>query len=93
MSVNEALANGNEATLSVENGKAPVSMEKTPVESPADSSTDDASLLAAVAAPSVVQADGSKKSFASIVSARSSFIQCHELTCTLNSKTILLSLS
>lgn len=80
VSVKEVPSNGKEDTLCAENGKAPVSVKETTVESPADSSIND-DAAAAAATPSVVQGDGSKKSFASIVSSGCQVsTKFHELT-------------
>lgn len=67
MLVKDVSYNGEEDTSSMENGKAPVAVEETLMETTADSSTKDAS-YPTVVTPPVIQGDGSKKSFASIVS-------------------------
>ncbi|OWM75888.1 nuclear transport factor 2-like [Punica granatum] len=67
--VKEDLPNGKESTSVVEHGKDPVTVKEIVIESPAESSPNDASYPATVASPPVVQGDGTKKSFASIVNA------------------------
>lgn len=74
VSVKEVSSNGEDATLYVENGEAPLPLKETIDESPADSSTIDASDSVAVAPP-VVQGDGgSKRSYASIVSVMNLYV-------------------
>ncbi|KAK4788463.1 hypothetical protein SAY86_019782 [Trapa natans] len=66
--VKEVSYNGDEDSSSMEDAKDPVVVEEALVETPSDPSINDASCPTAVI-PSVIQGDGTKKSFASIVSA------------------------
>ncbi|KAK4791276.1 hypothetical protein SAY86_031689 [Trapa natans] len=68
VSINEEPPNVKETNLSMENGNSSISVEETQVESPDDSSRNDVSCPSADAPPPVIKGDGSKKSFASIVS-------------------------